>query len=152
LHRRVAVVLLTAALAVGAAPARALDPTDTVFAVITKVVAAINADDLATLKRLVPGDARIVDDFPPYAFVGIAAWGGGFAEYAKTKGITEPAIAVRKGDFVTVSGNVAYAPVPTTYTYKLQGEAKSQRGVLVFRLRHRPGGWIVTTFTWARTE
>jgi ketosteroid isomerase-like protein len=126
-------------------------PADAVYAAIAKTVAAIDAGDTKTLNRLVSPHATVVDDMTPFVFDGFGAWGAAFDKYTAANKMTDPLITIKKSPFIDVIGDFAYAPIPTTFSYKTGGKPMKETGVLVFRLARRAGNWIVLSMAWGQT-
>jgi len=146
-------IALLAVLAFGALPLSAVaEPADAVYAIAAKVVNAINKGDAKTISALVAPNVAVVDDFAPFAFPSFDVWSSSFDRMAKANNITDPVITITKSPFIAVAGSAAYAPLPTTFTFKQDGKSMTQRGLLVFRFAKRASGWLVTSVTWGRSS
>jgi len=122
------------------------------LATISAFAATSNAGARAAFLRLFAPDAAMVDNFAPYRFPapnGPATWYDGFGADMQKSGASDGVISVAAPKFFRVTGDRAWAVVPTRFVYKLKGKPELETGLSVFTL-HRVGGvWKITSFSWA---
>jgi ketosteroid isomerase-like protein len=154
--RFVAGAFVAAALLLPVHPARAtpsLPPA--VLAPIAGWVKTANAGDRAGLIALFTADGTSVDNFAPYRFAapnGAAKWYDGFGADADASHETDGVIAITAPRFFHLSGDAAWAVVPTTYRYELAGTPELETGSLVFTLARAHGTWKLTTMSWSQAS
>jgi ketosteroid isomerase-like protein len=136
-----------------ASAAASLPPA--VFAPIAAWVKAANAGDRAGLIALFTADGASVDNFAPYRFPapnGAARWYDGFGADADANHETDGVISIRAPKFFHVTGDRAWAVVPTDYRYKLRGTPELEIGSLVFTLARTSATWKLTTMSWSQAS
>lgn len=47
-----------------------------------------------------------------------------------------------------VEGDVAYVVIPAVYTFKLRGQAMTEKGLMTFVLHRESGAWKIASWTW----
>lgn len=144
----------------GTAPAsaRTAAPTDKtdVMAVIRTYVDAFNKGDTAAATAVCAERTSIIDEFPPYAWQGAGTCAKWMADYdadAKKNGITDGVVTLGKPKFVDVSGDRAYAVIPSNYTFKLKGKRVAEIGsMFTFALGYdtAAAGWRITGWSWSK--
>jgi ketosteroid isomerase-like protein len=156
MHRFVVAVVVAAALLCPAAPASAAPPLPAaVFAPIGAWVKMANAGDRAGLIALFTADGSSVDNFAPYRFAapnGAAHWYDGFVADADAQRETDGIISIRPPTFFHVTGDRAWAVVPTRYRYTLRGTPELETGSLVFTLARTGGVWKLTSMSWSQAS
>jgi ketosteroid isomerase-like protein len=91
----------------------------------------------------------IIDDFPPHAWQACAAWLNDFNAWAKKNGVTDGMVTLGDPKHVDITGDRAYVVVPTTFTYKHNGEPMHEAGsMLTLVLQKSTAGWRITAWTW----
>lgn len=122
---------------------------------IQQFIAAINKGDLKSADATFdPKIAEITDDFAPHHWSGshaMLAWAKDFGKLLEAAHITEPNIVVTASKHTAVEATHAFAPLPTIYTYKLNGKPMRETGVLVFALEKTAGAWKIVSMSWAPT-
>jgi len=138
-------IIVSARLPLQAAPHPAL-------ATIAAFAATSNAGDRSAFLRLFAPEAAMVDNFAPYRFPapnGPATWYDGFGADMQKSGVTDGVISVASPKFFRVTGDRAWAVVPTRFVYKLKGKPELETGLSVFTLHRVGGAWKITSFSWA---
>jgi len=123
-----------------------------VLATIAAFAATSNAGDRRAFLRLFAPEAAMVDNFAPYRFAapnGPATWYDGFGADMQKSGVTDGSISVAAPKFFRVTGDRAWAVVPTRFVYKLKAKPELETGLSVFTLHRVGGSWKITSFSWA---
>ena len=153
--RRTFIALVVAVLAVGfaAASATASDKTD-VMATVKQFVDSFNKGDSKTAAAACTEDVSIIDEFPPYAWMGAGSFTKWMSDYdadAKKNGITEGGVTLGEARHVDVAGARAYVVIPADYAYKQNGEPIKQSGsIMTLALQKGEAGWRIVAWSWAR--
>lgn len=142
-----AVVLLAAATCV---PARtvASDSSD-VMALINSAVASFNKGDGKAWEALCAPSAPVVSNIAPYIFSSCADWWNANTAYVKKNGVSGERATPETAWHVIVTGDRAYAAIPTDLTYKQKGKTIKSSGILTIALQKTGGGWLMTGWSWA---
>jgi hypothetical protein len=142
-----AVAVLTAVVCV---PGRATasDKSD-VMAVINSAVAAFNKGDEKTWEGLCDSAAPVVSNIAPYEFASCSDWWNAHAAFIKKNGISGENATLHTAWTFTVSGDRAYAAIPTSYSYKQKGKTIPTSGILTIALQKTSAGWLMTGWSWA---
>lgn len=142
----------------GCTASRISDPSkpeqQAVLAVIGQFVDGFNSGDTARAQAQCTDEMAIVDEFPPYEWHGAGAltkWFGDFGVDCRRNGIGEGHVELGKPRHVDVSGEYAYAVIPSDYAYKRNGEKVEESGALfTFALHRNSSGWRISGWSWAR--
>lgn len=122
------------------------------LATIAAFASTANAGDRRAFLRLFAPDAAMVDNFAPYRFAapnGPATWYDGFGADMQKSGSTDGVISVGTPKFFRVTGDRAWAVVPTRFVYKRTGKPELETGLSVFTLHRVSRAWKITSFSWA---
>jgi len=139
-----------AALAVGvlaAGPAFASDKSD-----IMAILNQWNDADEAKAVAACADDAAVIDDVPPYEWHGPSAcsnWQKDYDAYMLKNGVTDAAGTIGKPRQLFITGDRAYAVVPTTFTFTKNGKPVKVTATTAFSLRKTAAGWRITGWAWA---
>ena len=135
-----------------AAPALASDKTD-ILAVINQFKDLGNKLDHGSAAKLCAEQVVIVDMYPPYTWSGEGAclsWMKDGDDYGKAMGISDGLVAFEREPKVIITGDTAYAAMPTRFTYKVKGKVAAEplRSVWAYTLKKLPTGWRITGMGW----
>ena len=136
----VAVSLLTAA------PVLASDRGE-----IMAVLNQWNDSDEAKAAAACADDASVIDDIPPFEWHGPGAcskWQKDYDAYLQKEGITDATGTVGKFRQLIITGDRAYAVVPTTFAYTKSGKPTKVSATTTFTLHKTAAGWRITGWAW----
>jgi ketosteroid isomerase-like protein len=128
------------------APALASDKSD-----IMAVLQQWNDNDEAKAVAACADDASVVDDIPPFEWHGPSAcsrWQKDFDAYVQSEGLTDVTGTIGNPGHLIISGDRAYAVVPTTFAFTQQGKPVKHNATTTFALHKTAGGWRITAWTW----
>jgi hypothetical protein len=149
--RKVLIALVVAALASGSAVA---SDKDDVMALLKHTVAAFNKDDMKAMAADCAASASIIDEFAPYTWQGATAcadWGKDADALNAKMGITDAILTPAKPWTLEVTGDRAYAVIPTKLTFKMKGKNQKEAGsVWTFALQKSAEGWKIAAWTWSK--
>ena len=138
--------LLTASTASAASQANVMQP-------IRQFIDSFNAGDSKTaFAAWAKGDITIIDEFPPYRWVGPQAprvWAADDDKFDRATGVTEPSVKYGEPSRSEIEGDAAYVIVPAVYIYKQHGVAMAEEGQITFVLRAEEPGWKIASWTWS---
>jgi hypothetical protein len=143
----VAAIMLVAPGLAHAGPAE-----DAVMLPIKKFVAALNADDEKAAAATMTKVQSITDEFAPFHWEGskaLSQWFAGDAADMKTNGVTSGVVSIAAPLHVTISGEHAYAVVPTTYVYDAHGKKTTETALFTMALTKTGAGWLIGAWTYA---
>lgn len=124
------------------------------MAVINQYNDLLNKGDGAAAAKLCGSGVVIIDDFPPHVWQGAntcADWWSAAGAYFKKNGITDNVVTLHKPWRVTVTGDRAYAVIPVTLTYKLNGKPMVESGSVLTAIAQKVGvSWRIKGFSWAQ--
>jgi ketosteroid isomerase-like protein len=142
-----AVAILTAVVCV---PGRTIasDNSD-VMAVISSAVTAFNKGDMKGWEALCASDAPVIDNIAPYQYANCADWWNAHAAFIKKNGVSGENATLQTGH-VLVTGDRAYAAIPTNYSYKQKGKTIKTSGILTIALHKTGSGWLMTGWSWSQ--
>jgi len=156
MHRLVVAIFVAAALLLPTRSAIAAPALPApVWAPIAAWVKTANAGDRAGLIALFTADGASVDNVAPYRFAapdGAAHWYDGFGADAAANHETAGIIAVSAPRFFHVSGDRAWAVVPTSYRYTFRGKPERATGSLIFTLARAGAHWKLMTMSWSQAS
>ena len=133
-----------------AAPGAAL-ASDQVEAPIRGFIAAFNKGDVKGAEAMHTADVVIVDEPPPFRWIGPGAFGKWVADLlADEKKIGRADGGVTLGAFKReeVDGDHAYVVVEATYAFKDKGVPMKEPSQMTFGLRKVGGAWKIAAWTW----
>ena len=146
-----AVVALAAVLAV-ATPGSAAPPPDPALAALpAKMMAALLANDAATLHATCAPSTTIIDEFAPYSWSGADAcvrWAAAFKVFAAQAKLTGFKGVVAPKPFIDVSGAKAYVTAKVTFTATMSGKPVSELGTWAFVVAKSGTAWKITSMAW----
>ncbi len=144
-------VVLATTITTGAAPAA---DTAAVMAPIMQFANGFNTGDLKSSVAMCTSPAFVIDDFAPNVWSGATAcadWATAVVTSLKKLGITNGYVALRTPWHVVITGDRAYAVVPTTFTYKQHGKSVTESGsILTVALQKTAAGWRIAAWSWAQ--
>jgi hypothetical protein len=136
------------AASVAAAPDQAA-----VMAPIHQYVDGINRNDVDLLAAACASPAAILDDFPPHVWQGPTAcadWKRAFDAYDRESAIADAVVTLGTPTHVNVTGDRAYAVIPSTYNYLQSGKPVTEAGsIWTFALTQTAAGWRITAWAWS---
>ena len=139
------IIALAAGLAV-AAPAFASDRSE-----ILSVLNQWNDADEAKAVAACADDASVIDDVPPFEWHGpgaCARWQKDYDAYVQKEGMTDATGTIGKPRQLIITGDRAYAVVPTTFAFTKQGKPVKVSATTTFSLHRTAGGWRITGWAW----
>jgi ketosteroid isomerase-like protein len=151
--RRLSLAVAFVVATVASSPAVAADDKD-VMATINQFINGFNTGDIKSALATCNDSAIIIDDFPPHEWHGsgaCATWAHDYGVDAKNLGITDGIVKLHKPWHVDVTGDRAYAVIPSDYTYKLKGKpVKEANSVITFAMQKVGGAWKVAGWSWSK--
>ena len=142
---RVIIALAVSLLTAGSALAS--DKSD-----IMAVLKQWNDTDEAKAVAACADDAAVIDDIPPFEWHGPSAcarWQKDYDAYAQEKGMTDASGTIGDPRQLIISGDHAYAVVPTTFAFTQKGKPVKVIATTTFALHKTAAGWRITAWTWA---
>ncbi len=127
-------------------------PESDVTDVVQKWLDAFNKSDAKTVASLCTKDAIVLDDFAPHVWQGptaCARWYRDFQAFATKSKITEPVVGLGKAQHVDITGDVAYAVIPTTLEYKKDGKPVKATAIITLKLHKTATTWLIAGWAWA---
>ena len=141
------VVVALAASLLTAGSALASDKSD-----IMAVLKQWNDTDEAKAVATCADDASVIDDVPPYEWHGPGAcsrWQKDYDAYAQKEGISDANGTIGNPRQLIISGDRAYAVVPTTFAFTRNGKPVKIVATSTFALHKTAAGWRITAWAWA---
>jgi ketosteroid isomerase-like protein len=141
------VVIALAASVLTAGSALASDKSD-----IMTVLKQWNDTDEAKVVATCADDASVIDDIPPFEWHGPGAcsrWQKDYDAYAQKEGISDAKGTIGNPRQLMISGDRAYAVVPTTFAFTQNGKPVKVTATATFALHKTAAGWRITAWTWA---
>ena len=141
------VVIALAASVLTAGSALASDKSD-----IMAVLKQWNDTDEAKAVATCADDAAVIDDIPPFEWHGPGAcsrWQKDYDAYAQKEGISDANGTIGNPRQLMISGDRAYAVVPTTFAFTRNGKPVKVTATTTFALHRTAAGWRITAWTWA---
>jgi hypothetical protein len=153
--RKLASVTLTAGLIlIFAAGSAAAKEQTAVMAPVHQFIDGLNKGDMTTALAACDSPAVIIDEFPPHEWHGPTAcadWANAFAAFTKKNSITDGVLTLGTPWHVDVTGDRAYAVIPVTYAFKVNGKPGMESGsLLTAALKKVAAGWRITGWAWSR--
>ena len=134
----------------GFAPA-ALAQDAAVAAPIRTFVDSFNKGDTAGAAATMTEQPSIVDEVPPFRWIGkdaFAGWAADLGKDSKAKGITDQNVTIGAATRELIAGDNAYVIVPATYSFKQKGVAMSEVAQMTVTLNKGTSGWKISAFAW----
>ncbi len=123
--------------AVQAAPAAAATAKTTLMATVQKFTDDFNKGDAAAAKADSAQVVSIIDEIPPHAWSGAAAydtWLADFAKDSQARGVTNEKVTTGPVVRAQIDGDSGYLVGKVTYTYKQHGKAMIEQAQWTFAL------------------
>ena len=109
--------------------------------------------DPATAIAACADETSIIDEFPPYLWLGpgaCARWSKDYHADLKKHGITDGLVTIGQPRHVDVAGDHAYVVVPASYSWKRNGMPMKETGsTFTATLKRSAAGWRITGWTWS---
>lgn len=135
----------------------------TVSLLATGSALASDKDDImAVLKQWISGEAgtvttcaedgAVIDDIPPFEWHGPGAcsrWQKDNEAYLQKQGISDETFAIGNPQQLIISGDRAYAVLPTTYAFTQNGKRVRETATSTLVLNKTAAGWRIAAWTWA---
>jgi hypothetical protein len=141
-----------AALFALAAPGSAAPPPDPALAALpAKMIAALVANDAATLRAACAPSSTAIDEFPPYSWSGpdtCVRWSSAFKTFMGQVKMTDPKGTVAPHPFIDVTGNHAYVVAKIKWDAMMSGKPVSEEGTWTFVLAKSGAAWKITSLAW----
>jgi hypothetical protein len=119
------------------------------------LVRGINGASAAQLSAAYAPDAAIVDDFAPFSWhsPGAAArWLRDFEAFCASNHVTAPHVRGGAPRFVHEDKGLAYAVVPLTYTFEVDGHSQVEHGGFALTLRKLGTKWRISSSAWYKID
>ena len=129
-----------------AGPALASDKGD-----IMAVLNQWNDADEAKAVAACADDASVIDDIPPYEWHGAGAcsnWQKDYDAYLQKNGMTDVSGTIGRPRQLLITGDHAYAVVPTTFAFTKNGKPVKVTATTTFSLHKTAAGWRITGWAW----
>lgn len=143
-----------AMIAMAPAPTLKMDDKADVLATIRQFVDNFNKGDAKTAAAACAEHASILDEFPPYEWTGkgaCATWMKAYDSDAAKSGIADGLVTLGTPRHVDISGDRAYAVIPSDYAFKKKGVPVKETGsMFTFALQKTPAGWRIVAWSWAK--
>jgi ketosteroid isomerase-like protein len=123
-----------------------------VFAVISRLVDAVNGGDQEAALALLTSDVTIVEDLAPYRWQGPdagASWMRAMWENGQRSGMTDIRMRIASAARIEAEGDDAYAVVPGLLTYSGAGPPLRADGILTFTLKRTGETWLISALAWS---
>jgi ketosteroid isomerase-like protein len=119
------------------------------MALINSAVASFNKGDGKAWEALCAPSAPVVSNIAPYTFSSCADWWNANTAYVTKNGVSGERATLETAWHIIVTGDRAYAAIPTDLTYKQKGKTVKSSGILTIALQKTGGGWLMTGWSWA---
>ena len=149
--RPAAVALAALVAAAPSASAAAPPPIGPLVALPAKMMAALIADDEATLRATCAPSSTVIDEFAPYSWSGPDAcvtWAAAFKVFAAKMKMSGFKGSVAPKPFIDVSGNRAYVVAKVTFGAMMAGKPMSEQGTWTVVAMKSDGAWKITSLAW----
>ena len=127
--------------------AHAAAPAADVMAPIQQFADGLDKGDMKMAAAAYAADVSIVDEFPPYHWMGASAfqtWGADFGTDAQKHGTSDPRLTLGKPTRTDVTGDRAYVVMPVVFSYKDHGHPMAEPAQMTFALQGGPGAWKIS--------
>jgi len=146
-------IALTLAACIAAGPAAAADKDDA-WGRVKQFVDAFNKGDAKAAVATCADQAVVIDEFAPYLWSGADAcgrWAADFDADAKKRGVEPLKVTLGKARHVDVVGDRAYVVAPASYSYKLKGKPRTERGAtMTLALQKSGSDWKIVAWSWSK--
>ena len=119
---------------------------------IDQFSAALHAGDSKAAKNFLGARTVILDDVAPYYWGGANAfenWQADLAKASTARGMSEEDAILGAPTRVEISGDLAYAILPATHTFKMKGRMMREVAQLTFTLTKDTGrDWKIISWAW----
>ncbi len=142
---------LVAVLALGAPGSAAPPPDPAMTALPAKMIAALVADDVATLRANCAATSTVMDEFAPYTWSGADAcvrWAAAFKVFAAHLKLTGFKGTAAPHPFIDVTGNRAYMTANVTFHATMSDKPVTEEGTWTFVLAKSGAAWKITSLAW----
>jgi hypothetical protein len=146
-----AAVSLAAVLAVGIPGSAAPPPDPALAALPAKMLTALVAGDVATIRSSCAPSSTVIDEFSPYSWSGPDAcirWAAAFKAFATQMKMSGFKGMVAPKPFIDVTGNRAYVVGNVTFHATMSGTAISEQGTWTLVLMKSGAAWKITSLAW----
>ena len=126
-----------------------------VDATIKSFADAFNKGDMKAAKALHTASPIIIDEVPPHAWTGAMAfdqWGADLGKSEAAEGKSGGKVTMGAPTREVISGDHAYAIVPSTYTFQQKGQTMREKAQITFVMAKEAGGWKIASWTWTGPE
>jgi hypothetical protein len=130
-------------------------PTSAMMAPIKAIAAAINANDLAVLKKFYTSSPVIIDEYAPYRWSGpnaVPTWFAVFGAFLTTAKITEGHVTLADPSYFDATNDRAEIIMPATFSFLIAGKPGADSGLWTFVLVKSGSSWKAESSAWARTQ
>lgn len=132
---------------------QALAQNADVMKVINQFVDGFNKGDMKSALAACADMTIIIDEFPPHSWSGAGAcgkWAADYDAHGRQNGITDGIVTLTKPKHLTVTGDRAYAVIPSNYEYKEKGKPVKQTGsIFTFVVQKGAAGWKIVAWSWS---
>lgn len=97
-------------------------------------------------------DGAVIDDIPPFEWHGPGAcsrWQKDNQAYLQKQGISHETFTLGNPQQLIISGDRAYAVLPTKYDFTQKGKRVRVTATSTLVLNRTAAGWRITAWTWA---
>lgn len=126
----------------------ASDQTDA-LAPVNQFIDGLNKGDMKSISAAFSDEVSIVDDLAPYHWQGKGAtsqWLATIADAMQKNGSTDFVMKLGKPSSFHSNGELAYAVIPATFSYKVKDQ-KSQGSNMITAVLHKEAvAWRITAF------
>lgn len=135
----------------GAGSAMAAEEPE-VLAPVRQFIDGFDKGDIKMAKAACLDQIFIIDDFPPHLWSGrdaISNWLRDLDTFEKKNGTSDVSVTLGKPEHVDVTGEQAYAVVPTKLSFKKNGQPVNENGLMTLVLHKGAEGWRIAAWAWA---
>ena len=126
------------------------NPLGDVNAQIQAFIVAYNSGKVRDI--FASGEISILDDFPPYVWIGADAlhrWGADSAKRAAAKKLADFKLTLGVINRLETQDNAAYVIVDAVYTYTENGTKVAEPGQVILGMIYGAGAWKINALTWS---
>lgn len=128
--------------------------TDSALTAVRHYIDAFNKGDVDRMAALFADSAAILDGMAPHLWAGATAtrdWYRDVLAEGKQHGASGYAVTLGEPVHNNVTGDTAYAVVPATMTFDLDGKQVTQTGAMfTVALRELADGWRIAAWAWTK--